>query len=118
MCITADGQVNIVRDLHFDHGCFLVDNILDPNDDLVDVLLMEFLAVLESFRHVVNEFLGHDAILESYAVVGVLDEHVVKIETFGRGRFVADLDGGKEGHLAHNLLAFLQLEPCIFVVGV
>lgn len=117
MSVSANSQLDMVRDFHFHHGSLLVDNALDRKDDLVDVLAVDFFAVLESLHHVVDEVLGH-FVLETHAVVVGLYNHGIEIKSLGRGGLITNLDGGEEGELAHNLLAFLQLESSILVVRI
>lgn len=83
VCIAANGQVDIVRDLHFHHGSLLVGDLLDRDDDLVDVFLVDLLAILEALNHVVNELLGHLA-AKLHAIVVGLDRDGVDVESLGR----------------------------------
>lgn len=115
--VTTDSKLDITRDLNLDHGGFIIYNLLDGKDDLVDVFSVNLLAGLESFHHVVNELLCH-LLAKPYTIVSWLNSHRVQIETFSRGGFIADLDRIKESHLSNNLFALFQLESSILVAGV
>lgn len=117
MGITADSQLDIVRDLNLDHGRLVVHELLDGNNDLVDIFAVDLLASLEPLDHVVNELLCH-LVAQSHAVIARLDNHRVEVKPLGRGRLIADLNSGKECQLSDNLLAFFQLESCILVVRI
>lgn len=116
--VAAHRELDVVGDGHFHHCRLVVDNLLDGQDDLVDIFPVDLLAVLETLNHVVDKLLRHEVALEASSVVVGVDSHVLEVQAFcGRG-LIADLDGGKEGHLPHNLLALLELEACILVAGV
>ena len=57
--VAADGEGGVGRDVHLDHGRFVVDDIAHGLDDLEDVLLVDLFALLESCYHVIDEPLGH-----------------------------------------------------------
>lgn len=117
MCVTADCELCVVRNLHLHHRCFIVDDLLDRNNDLVDIFPVDLLAVLEALGHVVDKLLRH-LLVDMCAVVFFLNGHGVEVETLCGGGLVADLDGSEESQLPHDLLAFFQLETGILVVGV
>lgn len=116
VCITTDSQLALLLDLHLDHGGLLVDNVLDSEQDLVDILLMDALAILESLNHVVNKLLCH-LVSKLHAIVAVIYHHVVQIQTLGGGWCVCDLDGLEEGVALDNLLAGIMLQFCRLVAG-
>jgi hypothetical protein len=53
-----------------------------------------------------------------YSVVLGFDSDGIDIETFGSRGFIANVDGGVEVQLSHNLLALGKFELGIFIVGV
>lgn len=59
--ITADGQLGIIWNFHLHHCGFLIDNLLDSNDDLVDIFLMQLLPILKPVQHIRNELFCHFA---------------------------------------------------------
>lgn len=59
MSITTDRQLNIIRDFHLNHSSFVVDDVLDRDNDLVNIFPVDLLAILEALHHIVNEFLCH-----------------------------------------------------------
>lgn len=115
--VATDCELDILGDINLDHGRLIVYNLLDGDNDLVDVLAVKELASLEPLDHVVNEFLCH-GVSQPYTIVVILNNHRVQIKTSGSGRFVTNFDSGKEGELAHNLLAFFQFKSGILVVRV
>lgn len=117
MRVTADRQLDVLGNFHLHHGRLVVQKLLQGDDYLVDVFLVDLLPVLEPLRHVVDELLRH-LLAEPHAVVALLDRHGVDVEALGRRGLVAHLDGGEEVELAHDLLAFRQLELGVLVVRV
>lgn len=117
VCITADCQLHVLGDVHLNHGGLVVHNVPDGNNDLIDVFLVDQLAVLEPLDHVVDKLLCHLVLLQAHAVVGSIDGHRIDIETLGGGQLITDFDSGEEGELAHDLLALDQLELGILVIG-
>lgn len=115
--ITADSQLDSLGNFHLHHGGLVVYDFLDGNDDLVDVFLRKELAILESLNHVIDKFLRHLA-SELCSVIAILHDHGVQIKPLRSRWLIANFDGSEESQLAHNLLAFLQLESRILVVGV
>lgn len=59
MGITADCELDALWDIGLDHCRLIIYNIPYGDDDLVGVFLVNVFSILESFRHIVNEFLGH-----------------------------------------------------------
>lgn len=59
MGITTDRELHPLWYIGLDHRGLVVYNVSYSDNDLVDIFLMNVLSILESFRHVVNEFLGH-----------------------------------------------------------
>lgn len=116
MSISAHGQGDAVWYFHLHHCRLVIHYLLDSNHNLVDIFPVDLFAILESLHHVINELLRH-GIAEANTVVIRLDLYRVEIETFRCRRFISDLDGGEEIELAHNLLAFRQLELRILIVG-
>ncbi len=114
MRVTANCQLNIVGNLHLDHGGLIVEDLLDSQEDLVDVFLGNLLAVLESLNHVVDKFLCH-FIPKLGTIIVVFEEHGSNIQALGGRGLITNLDGGIEGKLPYNLLALLQLQPRIFI---
>lgn len=117
MCVTADGQLHVFGDVHLNHGGLVVHNVSDGDNDLVDVFLVDELAVLEALDQVVDELLCHLVLLQAHAVVGGIYGHGIDIEPIGGGQLIADFNSGEEGELAHNLLALNKLELGILVIG-
>lgn len=115
--VAADGQLDIVRDRHLHHGRLVVHDLLNRQKDLVDIFLVDLLAVLEPLGHVVDKLLCH-LLLEPHAVVIRLYRDRVDIKALGRGGLVADLDGSVEGELADDLPALVELELGVLVVRV
>lgn len=115
--IAADCQLVILGHLHLDHCGFLVDNVLDSKNDLVNVFARELLPILESLNHVVDEFLSH-LVSKLRAVVAGFDSHLIEIETLsGRGCF-RDLDGLEKSISLDELLTSIELNLGDLVVWI
>lgn len=55
MCVSTDSDLVALLDVDFYHGGFLLHNLHDRYDDLVDVLPGDLLTVLEPLDHVLDE---------------------------------------------------------------
>lgn len=117
MRIAANRQGYSLGDGHLTERRLRIDNVLHGNNDLVDVFPMDLLPVLESFHHVVDELLRH-LLLQPDSIILRLHDHGVDVEAFGGRRLLANLDGGEEVELPHDLLALGELDLGISVVGV
>jgi hypothetical protein len=117
VCITANRQLNVIRDLHLHHGRLVVNYLLHGDDDLVNVFLVDLLASLESLNHVIKELLCH-LIPKLDTIIVWFDGNGIDVEAFCRRGFVCKLDGGKEVLLSHDLLALGQLDFRILVARV
>lgn len=114
MSVTADRQLNIVRNFHLHHGRLIVQHLLRGNDYLVDIFLVDLLPVLEALRHVIDELLRH-LVPEPRTVVAILDYHGVEVESLRRRGLILHLDGGEEVELPHDLLAFRELQLGVLI---
>lgn len=115
MCISTDGKVCIILDLHLYHSCLVIDNLLDCQDDLIDVFLVDLLSILEPFQHIPYEVRSHVLFQPSPVIVG-FNNHRVQVQTLCRRWLISRVNSLKEGNSLDNLLALCQLELSILVV--
>ena len=59
VCVTANSDLLALVNMRLDHGGFVVANVLDGQDDLVDVFERKLLALLETLDDVVDKLLCH-----------------------------------------------------------
>lgn len=112
--VTANGQLNVLRNLNLHHRRFIIDKLLDCQDDLINIFPVYLLAILKPLCHIVDELLRHLAAKLGTIVIG-LDGDRVDIKAVGGRRRVGNFDGGEEVVLAHNLLALDELKFCILI---
>ncbi len=112
--IAADGQPRVVGYLHLHHGCLLIHDVLDGDDDLVNVFFVDLLAGPEALHHVVDKVLRH-LVAKLGAVVVGLDGYRVDVQALGSRLLVANLDGFIELKLADDFLAFDKFQLGILV---
>lgn len=116
MSVSADGYLLALLNLSFDHGGLVVNNVLDCQDDLENMLPVDLLAILESLDHVINVFLSH-LVSQLGAIVAVLNDHAVQVQTLRGRRGIGDLDSLEEGIALDKLLTCVALSLGNLVTG-
>ena len=78
MGISANCNLVTICNIMLDHGGFLLDNVHDSDDDLVDVFLSQLLSVLEPLNHVFDKLQSH-LISQLCAIVCGVHSHVFEV---------------------------------------
>ena len=108
MSVTTNSELLILWYVHLYHCWLLVYNVLDCNDNLINVFLVQFLAILESLNHVLYKLWSH-LVSQLRSIVVLVDYHRVKVESFCCGWRICNLDRLEKGISLDQLLACIEL---------